>query len=63
MKILGITALVGWLPFLLCLLAVQYATAYGARDWPNVVFGSVFVGLYLMLLGAGAYIYTTWFKR
>ena len=62
MKILGLTALVGWLPMLLSLLAVQAALAHGAREWTDLTFDAVFVGLYMALLGTGAYAYARWFN-
>lgn len=63
MKIAALTALIGWLPAMLSLLFVQFALAHGARDWADSTFSAVFVCLYLALLGAGAYAYTTWFKH
>lgn len=61
-RILTLTALLGWLPALLALLAVQLALSYGASEWGDPTFDFVFVGLYLVLLGAGAYVYTRWFS-
>lgn len=52
----------GWMPPLLCLLLISVALEHGAGDWPDIIFDSVFVGLYAMLVAAGAYIYATWFK-
>lgn len=63
MKIAALTALIGWLPALLSLLAVQFALDHGAREWADSTFSVVFVGLYLALLGTGAYAYTAWFKH
>lgn len=56
------TALMGWLPPALSLLAIQFALANGASDWPDIIFDVVFVSLYVLLVGAGSYIYVTWFK-
>jgi hypothetical protein len=61
-KVMGLTALLGWLPVLLALLAVQFGLAHGAGEWGDLTFDAVFVGLYLVLLGAGAYVYTRWFS-
>jgi hypothetical protein len=61
--ILAVTALLGWLPPLLCLLLIHVALEHGAGDWPDIIFDTVFTGLYLAFLGAGAYIYAVWFKR
>jgi hypothetical protein len=60
--VLALTALLGWLPPLLCLLVIHFALEHGAREWPEIMFDAVFIGLYLMLLGAGSYVYATWFK-
>lgn len=60
--ILAVTALLGWLPPLICLLVIHFALAHGAADWPDIIFDAVFVSLYALLVGAGAYIYATWFK-
>lgn len=60
--VLALTALLGWLPVLLCLLIVHFALEHGARDWPNLVFDGVFIGLYFAFLAIGAYIHATWFK-
>lgn len=60
--VLALTALLGWLPPLLCLLVIHFALEHGAREWPELVFDVVFIGLYFLLLGAGAYIHTVWFK-
>jgi hypothetical protein len=62
LKILGLTALVGWLPALLSLLAVQFGLAHGAREWADLTFDVVFVGLYALLLVTGAYLYARWFS-
>lgn len=61
MRVLALTALIGWLPALLSILAVQVALAHGAREWVDLTFDAVFVGLYLALLGAGAWVYARWF--
>lgn len=61
MKILGMTALLGWLPALLALLAAQLSLAHGAGGWPELTFSLTFASLYLVLLGAGAYVYVRWF--
>lgn len=60
--ILAITALLGWLPPLICLLLIHLALEHGAADWPGIIFDTVFIGLYAVLLGTGAYIYARWFK-
>jgi hypothetical protein len=60
-RILALTALLGWLPPLLCLLLIQLALPEAAR-WSEWTFGLVFVGLYACFLGAGAYAYTRWFS-
>lgn len=60
--ILAMTALLGWLPVLLSILAVQLALVHGARAWPDIVFDTVFGTLYLSLVGVGAYVYSAWFK-
>lgn len=60
--ILAMTALLGWLPPLLCLLLIHFALEHGAAEWPDIIFDTVFIGLYFAFLGIGAYIYTTWFK-
>lgn len=60
--ILAVTALLGWLPPLLCLLVLHIALAHGAAEWPDIIFNTVFIGLYALLVASGAYIYTTWFK-
>ena len=60
--VLALTALLGWLPPLLCLLVIHFALEHGAREWPELVFDVVFIGLYFLLLGAGAYIHTVWFE-
>ncbi len=59
---MGLTALLGWLPALLALLAVQFGLSRGAREWADITFDVVFVGLYVALLGAGAYVYARWFS-
>lgn len=59
---LAVTALLGWLPPLLCLLVLHVALAHGAADWPDIIFDTVFIGLYALLVGVGARVYTTWFK-
>jgi hypothetical protein len=60
--ILAMTALLGWLPPLLCLLLISIAIEYGAADWPDIIFNIIFIGLYLAFLGAGAYIHARWFS-
>lgn len=60
--VLALTALLGWLPPLICLLVIHFAIEHGAREWPDLVFDAVFIGLYFVLLGLGSYIYATWFK-
>lgn len=60
--ILALTALLGWLPPLICLLVIHVALEHGAREWPDLIFDTVFVSLYFLLVGTGAYIYATWFK-
>lgn len=60
--VLALTALLGWLPPLICLLAIHFALEHGARDWPELVFDVVFMGMYVALVGFGSYIYATWFK-
>lgn len=60
--ILALTALLGWLPPLICLLVIHFALEHGAREWPDLVFTVVFLSLYAALLGLGSYIYATWFK-
>jgi hypothetical protein len=59
-SILAMTALLGWLPPLLALLAVKFALDHGARNWPVIIFDTTFVGLYFALLGTGAYLYSRW---
>jgi hypothetical protein len=58
----AVTALLGWLPALLSVLAVQYALEHGAREWADFTFSAVFVGLYLTLVGTGSYLYSRWFS-
>lgn len=53
------TALLGWLPAGLCLILIDVAVANGAREWAELTFDAVFIGLYLAFLGAGAWIYST----
>lgn len=60
--ILALTALLGWLPPLLCLLVIHVAIEHGAGDWPDIIFDTVFVSLYALLVAGGAYVYATWFK-
>lgn len=60
-KVMALTALLGWLPGLLSLLAVQVALSHSAREWADLTFDVVFVGLYLGLLGTGAYVYARWY--
>ena len=60
--ILAITALLGWLPPLLCLLIIHFALEHGAREWPDIIFDAVFVSLYAVFVVTGAYIYARWFK-
>ena len=60
--ILAITALLGWLPPLICLLVIHFALAHGASEWPDIIFDAVFISLYALLVGTGSYIYATWFK-
>lgn len=60
--VLALAALLGWLPPLICLLAIHVALEHGAREWPELVFDVVFIGLYAALVGTGSYIYATWFK-
>lgn len=60
--ILALTALLGWLPPLICLLVIHVALTYGAAEWPDIIFDTVFISLYAVLVGTGAYIYATWFK-
>lgn len=60
--ILALTALLGWLPPLICLLVIHFALSHGADEWPDIIFDTVFVGLYALLLGTGGYLYTKWFK-
>ena len=59
-SILAMTALLGWLPPLLSLLAVKVALDHGAREWHLIIFDGAFIGLYLALLGLGAYLYSRW---
>lgn len=59
---LALTALLGWLPPLICLLVINVALKHGAREWPDIIFDTVFVSLYALLVAAGAYIYAKWFK-
>lgn len=59
--VLALTALVGWMPALLALLAVQLAIAHGASEWAELTFDVVFISLYLTLLGGGAWVYSRWF--
>ena len=54
--ILAITALLGWLPPLLCLLIIHFALAHGAREWPDIIFDAVFVSLYAVFV-SGKYAY------
>jgi hypothetical protein len=56
--LLTMTALLGWMPMLLCLLAIKFALANGAREWSNLSFNIVFIGLYFTLTGIGAVIYS-----
>ncbi len=56
------TALLGWLPPFLCLLAIHFALEHGAHGWPSIVFDITFVGLYLSLLAFGAWVYGRWFR-
>lgn len=58
--LLAMTALLGWLPPLLSLLAVKFALDHGALEWPVIIFDMACVGLYLSLLGLGAYLYSRW---
>ena len=60
--VMTLTALLGWLPALLSILAVQVSLAYGAREWDDVTFSVAFVTLYAVLLGIGAYVHTRWFS-
>lgn len=60
--VLALAALLGWLPPLICLLAIHFALDHGAGDWPDIIFDTVFLGLYALLVGAGSYIYARWFK-
>lgn len=60
--VLALTALLGWLPPLLCLLVIHFALAHGAGEWPDIIFDAVFLGLYVLLVGTDSYIYATWFK-
>jgi hypothetical protein len=59
-SILTMTALLGWLPSLLVLLAVKFALNHGASSWPVIIFDTTFVGLYFALLGLGAYLHSRW---
>lgn len=60
--VLALAALLGWLPPLICLLAIHFALEHGADKWPDIIFDTVFIGLYAVLLGAGAYTYARWFR-
>lgn len=60
-RIMALTALLGWLPPLLCLLLIQWSLPE-IRHWSELTFDVVFVGLYLLLVGAGAYVHVRWFS-
>lgn len=60
--VLALTALLGWLPPLLCLLLIHFAMEHGAVHWPDIIFDVVFISLYFVFLGVGAYIHATWFN-
>lgn len=55
---LTLTALLGWMPIALCLLTIDFAIAHGARQWSDLTFDAVFIGLYLGLVGLGALVYS-----
>ena len=54
-----LTALLGWLPAGVCLLLIEIAVAHGAREWAELTFDAVFITLYLLLIGLGAWIFST----
>lgn len=60
--VLALAALLGWLPPLICLLAIHFALEHGAGEWPDIIFDAVFISLYAVLLGVGAYTYARWFR-
>jgi hypothetical protein len=55
-KLLSITALTGWLPIGIGLLVAKFALEHGARDWPDLLFHTVFIGLWLALTGVGVWV-------
>jgi hypothetical protein len=56
--ILTMTALLGWMPMMLCLLIVDFALQNGAREWADLAFNLVFGGLWLTFVVVGAWIHT-----
>jgi hypothetical protein len=56
--ILTMTALLGWMPIMLCLLLIDYALARGAREWAELTFDIVFIGLYFAFTALGTVIYS-----
>lgn len=57
-SIVKLTALLGWLPIGICLIAIDFALKNGAREWSDLTFDVVFLTLYLGLVGFGAYLHT-----
>lgn len=60
--VLALTALLGWLPPLICLLIIHFALEHGAGEWPDIIFDTVFISLYALLVGVGSYIYARLFR-
>jgi hypothetical protein len=56
--ILTLTALLGWLPVMLCLIVIEFALQNGAREWADLTFNLAFGSLYLCFVVVGAWIHT-----
>lgn len=59
--VMGMTALMGLLPFLLSFALAQFALDHGAREWPPHTFEITMTVVWLALFAAGAWLSAIWF--
>ena len=59
--VMGVTALMGLLPFLLSFALAQFALDHGARNWPANTFEITMTAVWLALFAAGAWLCAIWF--
>lgn len=58
---MGVTALMGLLPFLLSFGLAQFALDHGARNWPGETFEITMTIAWLVLFVTGAWLSAIWF--